>query len=169
MSGTTRTVSRGGDRWACSVTTPPLKGANRQTMRAFLANLRGQASRVVLSDHSYVRRGTQAANVLVMGAAETGSTLHVDAATVSATLLTGDLFTLGGYLYMVTADATANGSGQMTLSIVPPLRSTPADNAAVTITTPTARFLLTGNSVGWNNVPGGISSFACEFVEDIAV
>lgn len=167
FSGMVRTMSRSGDRWACTVTTPPMKGANRAIMRAFVASLRGQTNRVVLGDHSHVKRGTQAANVLVNGGSQTGTTLAVDGGTSSATLLAGDYIGVGSYLHMVTADATFNGSGQATLTISPPLRSSPADNSTVNITAPTARFVLTGNTAGWSNQVGGISQFSLEFIEDL--
>lgn len=167
LSGTVQTLGRGGDRWACSVTTPPLTAANRATMRAFVASLRGQAGRVVMPDHSYTRRGTQSAAVSVNGASQVGSSLIVDGGTASATLLAGDYIGVDGYLHLIVSDATFNGSGQATLSIVPPLRRSPADNATVTVTNPTARFVLTGNTAGWSNQPGGISSFTLEFIEDL--
>lgn len=167
LSGTVQTLARGGDRWACTVTTPPLNGATRAVMRAFAASLRGNANRVVMPDHSHTRRGTQSAAVAVNGASQVGSSLVVDGGTASATLLAGDYIGVDGYLHMLTADATFNGSGQATLSIVPPLRRSPADNATVTVTNPTARFLLTGNTTGWSNQPGGISTLTFEFVEDL--
>lgn len=172
LSGTTRTLARGGDRWACTLTCNNLVGAKRAILQAFVARLRGQAHRVVLPDHAYNRRGTQATNVLVKGASQTGSSLIVDGGTNTNTLLAGDMITVAGYLYMVVVDATFNSSTDATLTITPPLRTSPADNAVVYIATPTARFLLSDNTVSWSNVPGGpqgpMSSFSLSFVEDLA-
>lgn len=171
LSGMTRTLARGGDRWACTLTCNNLVGAKRAVLQAFLARLRGQAHRVVLPDHAYNRRGTQTANVLVKGASQTGSSLLVDGGVYTRTLLAGDMITVANYLYMVVVDATFNASTEATLTITPPLRASPADNAPVTITSPTARFLLADNTVSWSNVPGGLqgpmSSFSLSFVEDL--
>jgi hypothetical protein len=167
LTQSARTFGRGGDHWQCSLKIPPLTNTNRSILRAFLVKLRGQTNRVIVGDHSYVRRGTQSANVLVKGASQTGHSLIVDGATVSATLLSGDYFSVGTELKMLTADATANGSGEMTLAFVPALRTSPADNAAVTITAPTGRFLLSSNTSSWSNVPARISSFTVELIEDI--
>ena len=171
LSGTTRTLGRGGDRWACTLVCNNLVGAQRATLQAFMARLRGQTHRIVLPDHAYVKRGTQAANVLVKGAGQTGESLIVDGGTNGATLLVGDMFTLGSALHMVVVDATFS-TGQATLTLVPPLRSAPADNASVNLLAPTARFLLTSNTVGWSNNPGGkvgaLSSYTLNLVEDIA-
>lgn len=171
ITGVTRTLGRGGDRWACTLTCNNLHGTNRALMLSYIAKLRGQSNRATISDHAYTKRGTQAANILVNGASQTGSSLITDGGTISATLLEGDMITVGGYLYMVTTDATFNGSGQATLAISPPLHSSPANDAAVTVVSPTGRFILANNTVGWSNSPGGtlgaISSFTLEFVEDL--
>jgi hypothetical protein len=58
LSGTTRTVGRGGDRWACSFTFNNLSDDNRAILQSFLAQLRGQTNRVYVRDHSYTKRGT---------------------------------------------------------------------------------------------------------------
>jgi hypothetical protein len=58
LSGTTRTLGRGGDRWACSFTFNNLSDDDRAILQAFLAQLRGQANRVYIRDHSYVQRGS---------------------------------------------------------------------------------------------------------------
>ena len=48
----------------------------------------------------------------------------------------GDLFSLGNYLHMLTADVTADGSGNATLVFEPTLRTSPSNNAALDISTP---------------------------------
>lgn len=169
LSGTVRTVSRGGDRWACSLTFQNLPAAARAELRAFLARLRGQVHRVVLGDHSYTRRGALTANFVVNGASQTGSSLICDGATINITnaMRAGDWITVENYLYMVTADANTDGAGNITLAISPPLRAAPADGATVNITAPTARFLLASNEAGWSNAPGAFSSATVDLIEDI--
>lgn len=171
LSGMTRTLSRGGDRWACMIVCANLTGDKRAVLQAFLARLRGQAHRVILPDHAYTRRGTQAANVLVKGAGQTGVSLAVDGGTIGATLLAGDMITVDNYLHMVVVDSTFNASGEATLTISPPLRAAPADNGTVNVVAPTARFMLAGNTVSWSNAPGGLqgplSTMTIELVEDI--
>lgn len=174
LSGTTRTLSRGGDRWACSIVFNALSGADRATLQAFLTRLRGQAHRVTLPDHSYYKRGALTSNFLVNGGSQTGVSLVCDGATTGVTnaMRAGDYITVGGFPYMVVADANTDGSGNITLTINRPLLSSPADNASVNITAPTGTFLLSGNTVGWSNRAGGwpriVSSFSLEFIEDIA-
>jgi hypothetical protein len=171
LSGTVRTLSRGGDRWACNIICANLTGEKRAVLQAFIARLRGQAHRVILPDHAYAKRGTQTANVLVQGGSQTGVSLVVDGGTSGATLKAGDMISLSYSLHMVVSDATFSAGGAATLAITPPLRSSPADNATVTIVSPAGRFLLATNTVGWSNSAGGglgaISGFSLEFVEDL--
>jgi hypothetical protein len=172
LSGVTRTLSRGGDRWACTIVCANLYGAQRAVLQAFIARLRGQVHRVVLPDHAYTRRGTQSANVLVKGAAQTGQSLIVDGGSANTTLLAGDMFSLSTGLHMIVTNATFSAGGEATLAFVPPLRSAPADNATVTVVAPTGRFILADNAVGWSNAGGGklgaLSTFTLDLVEDIA-
>lgn len=101
--------------------------------------------------------GTFAGTILVNGAGQTGSTLICDGATASSAVLkAGDVFTLPGvygvhretrqafgYLqqFVCTSDATADGSGNVTIGISPSIvtsganqtvTASPADNAALT-------------------------------------
>lgn len=166
LAGTTRTLGRGGDRWACTLTFELLKRSDAQILKAFLAKLRGQTHRVVLGDHAYVQQGTQTTNVAVNGASQTGSSLAINGGSGSSTFKAGDLITVAGYLYMITADLTLT-AGAGTLSITPPLRSSPSSGATVTVTAPTARFLLADSTVAWSNAPGGFISAQVDLIEDI--
>ncbi len=96
------------------------------------------------------------AAALVNGADQTGATLAVDGLQPSKAdvFKAGDYFQIGtgssSRLHMVTADADSNASGEATLDIWPPLRSSPADNAAVTVSSPKGVFRLTENVTGWD-------------------
>lgn len=173
LNGATRTLARGGDRWGCTLTFNALIGDDRATMLAFLTRLRGQAHRVVVGDHSYTRRGALTANFLVKGAGQTGVSLACDGAatTVTNAMRAGDWITLEGYLYMIVADVSSNGSGELTLTLNRPLVQSPANDATVNITAPTGRFLLVDNTVSWSNTPGGwpriFSAFQVDLIEDL--
>lgn len=103
--------------------------------------------------------GAQAGTPLVNGASQTGTSLITDGWTAATTIKKGTVFTLAsvnavnpqnrtstGSLqqFVVTADATADGSGNATLSIYPAITASgafqtvtgsPADNAAITLVT----------------------------------
>lgn len=88
---------------------------------------------------------------LVNGAGQSGYSLTLDGATAGYVFKKGQLFnhitSSRKYLYSVQAEATANGSGQVTLSIWPLLRVVPADNAALDFATPVIE--------GWIEIGGG--------------
>jgi hypothetical protein len=169
LSGTLRTIGRGGDRWAITLEIPPLTRDNGAVFSAFVSRLRGKVHRALVPDHAYVRRGALTANFLVKGGSQTGSSLVCDGATASVTsaMRAGDWITVENYLYKVLDDVNTNGSGELTLSISPPLHKPPADNATVNIMAPTCRMYLEGVP-GWTNQPGGIMRPASlRFIEDI--
>ena len=51
---------------------------------------------------------------------------------------------------MVTADATSDGSGDVTVNFVPSLRSSPSNDASITTTNPVCTMKLTGDSTSYN-------------------
>lgn len=76
---------------------------------------------------------------LVNGAKSAGATtISMDGGVGTETLKTGDLMTIGGYQYVVTADFTATGGAIANVSIYPALKANVADNAAITFPDKTA-------------------------------
>lgn len=109
---------------------------------------------------------------LVNGASQTGSSLWIDnlpSSTVGL-LKAGDMvaiYTNQWEMKRLTADLNSNSSAEGQLLFEPPLRSSPADNAAVAIHRPMARFLLADEEVAWSSRPGVLSDFSLSFVEDL--
>jgi len=166
LSNAVQTVEMPGARWQMSFVMENLTEVDAAAMQAFLVKLRGRAGRFYL--YNFARstpRGSISGTPLVKGASQTGGTLVIDGCTVGSTLLAGDFIGVNGELKMVVADATADGAGEMTLTIEPPLRSSPADNAAITTDRPTATFMLSGDELKWNTQPGKFSSFPIDCIE----
>jgi hypothetical protein len=137
-----------GARWSCTFNLPAM---NRQQMgewQAFLMQLEGGVNTFYGFDpDGRTPRGAAAANPgtpLVNGANQTGSSLVIDAAPASVTgwLLPGDYVTVENQMVMVTAPVSTNGSGQATIPFKPALRSSPADNAPVTVQNATCLMIL---------------------------
>lgn len=150
LSQSVQTVEMPGARWRASFTLANLQEADTAVVQAFMARLRGRAGRFTL--HNFARpapRGTATGTPLVAGAGQTGTTLAIDGLAAGVTLLAGDYFGVNGELKMVVADATANGSGQMSVTFEPPLRASPADNTAITLVKPTATFMLEDDAMRW--------------------
>jgi hypothetical protein len=142
-----------GERWEVAMTFPPMLPADAGAYRAFFAMLRGRLGTFLLGDYTRTAPlGAMGGTPLVNGAGQTGNTLNIDGVTNSTLVCkAGDWLQLGSggssRLHMVTADAISNGSGQVALTIVPQLRSSPADNAAVTFNNCKGVFRLAKNDV----------------------
>lgn len=90
--------------------------------------------------------GLGTAGVLVQGGSQTGNTITVDGFPVSTSncVRAGDVLKLQGdnAVYVVRAPADSDGSGTVDIPIMPNLRSSPADNATVTLTDVTFRCIV---------------------------
>lgn len=126
-------------------------------LRSFLVQLAGQANRFRMSLPEYVSPSTGYAGAagLVNGASQAGSSLITDGWTASAAIFNqGDYFTINDELKVVTAAATANGSGQVTISFQPPLKASPADNLALVIVNPTILLSAANDDIAsWDLTP----------------
>lgn len=148
-----------GQRWAASVTLPPMRRQDAEPWVAFLLSLKGQVGTFLLGDPNGKQpQGSASSNAgtpLVKGAGQTGSTLIIDGLPTSVTgyLLAGDYIQLGAAgsasLYKVLTDVNTNSSGEATLDIWPNLRSSPLDNATVVVTNTKGKFRLKSNIQSW--------------------
>lgn len=121
-----------GSGWLLSVNMPPMTRAEAAPWISFLTKLRGIRGTFYYGDTMLATpQGTAAGTPLVNGTSQTGFTLVTDGwDNSSAILLEGDLIQIDDSLYLITADATSDGSGNATLDIWPRLRSH-ADNASI--------------------------------------
>jgi hypothetical protein len=121
-------------------------------LRALLLQLRGGANRLLIYDLAQPTfRGTGGGSPVVNGAGQSGGSLAISGCTPNVTnwALPGDKFSVNGELKMVVAPANTNASGQTTLTFEPVLRASPANGAPLTVTNPTAKFMLRQPTVGW--------------------
>lgn len=111
------------------------------TVRGWLAHVQQTLRNGTTMDvdhRSYLTaNGPGGGTPLINGASQTGSSIAVDGCTASTLFLrAGDLVLLGALtqVFELVADATANGSGQVNLTLDMGVVSggSPADNAAVT-------------------------------------
>jgi hypothetical protein len=157
FGGSEQAVDLLNDRWLFSLELPPNTPANSAQLEAFIAAMRGQVNTVNLWHLARpVPRGTMRGTLTLNAAAAQGASSIVVTGGVgqaSTTLLAGDLLGVGGLLLQVAADATANGSGVITLSLVNRLRSALSSAAAVTWNQPTVPMRMLSSS-GMQYLPG---------------
>jgi hypothetical protein len=141
-----------GQMWTADVTLKPMKRADAEQWNAWLLSLRGQLGTFLMGDPmGATARGDATGTPLVNGASQTGGSLVIDGATsgVAGWLLAGDYIQLGSgsssRLHKVLADASSDGSGNVTLDIWPHIRVAPADNATVTVSNAKGLFRLSSN------------------------
>lgn len=162
------TLSAGtADRWEGVIETVPLiSSTDVRVMWAFL-NKVGLYGEFTIAELDYTGPISGQTSILVNGASQSGTSLICDGATPSVMVLReGEYFQVGNGFHIVTADATANGSGQVTLSFKPALRASPADNAVVTLSSPQMLLMLT-SMPSKDTDEDKIAIFTISFVESL--
>ena len=142
-----------GARWYATFNLPPMKKENSLEYIGFLQRLQGRVHSFFGYDANHRSpSGTIAGStLLVNGASQTGTSLILDGAQASTTVLkAGDFFSVNNELKMVTVDATSDSSGDVTVNFVPSLRSSPSDDAVITTTNPVCTMKLTGDSTTYS-------------------
>ena len=112
--------------------------ANAALLRSFFAQLRGQANKFKLQipGINIPQSGYVGATGNVNGASQTGNSLVTNGWSNSTLILkAGDYFTINNTdeLKLVTADATSDGSGNLTINFEPAIRTSPTTATALSI------------------------------------
>jgi hypothetical protein len=160
LTKATQRLLLGGTRWIFTGTLPHMTRAQAAEWIAFFDKLEGMVNTFNGFDPDCkTPRGNIAGSTpLVDGGSQTGSTLVTDGWAASTTVLKkGDYFSVNSELKRVTADAITNGSGQVTISFKPALRSSPSNNAAITVQNTTCTMILVDDMQGiWETNHNGI-------------
>ena len=148
-----------GQSWQADVTLPSIRRDLAEEWVAWLISLKGQLGTFYLGDPNAVTpRGSarDTDTIQVSGATSSGNTLAIDSAPASQTgyLKAGDYMQVGTglnrQLFKVLADVNTNGSGQATVDIWPDVRTSIANNAAVTVENTKGIFRLSSNEQGFS-------------------
>jgi hypothetical protein len=163
---------RGGQRWAFEVTFPPMTRSEFAPVYAFCIAQRGQYETFTFVPPVVsIPQGTATGTPLVNGAQSAGdNTIVTDGWSNSITALkAGDFLKFSGHnkVYMVTADATSDGSGNATLTIEPPLLASVADDEALTVSNVPFTVALTTDTQEYAAGPPNIYEFSLQLIEVI--
>lgn len=138
QSGRRQVRRFGGHQWEFSLATGHLDVDEWKAFYAFLASQEGQYESFTVVHPTFATpRGTGAGTPQVAGGSQTGGSLNTDGWSPNQMVLKkGDIFKIAGNdkVYMITNDATSNGSGAATLLFTPHLVESPTDNAPLTVT-----------------------------------
>lgn len=159
LSNAVQTLELAGSKWRANYELPPIQRVKAADWVAFLARLNGRVGRFYAGDPSAeTARGTATGTPLVNGASQTGTSLITDGWTINITgiLKAGDYIawdtpTSWRELHLVVLDANSNASGQATLTIAPPIRESPAENATIIVSAPKCVMMLAADDgAGWD-------------------
>ncbi len=161
-----------GQRWEMALTFPPMEQADAQAViGGFLGAMYGQIGTALLPIFGYAGQlGTWAGSPKVLGAhAARVTSIAMDGFSVGATVKAGDLLQTGSgsstHLHRVCKDATADGSGLLTLEVWPPTRAALADNDTFTTTSPLGIWRLKSSRRRWSIQSAAIYGVSVELVE----
>ena len=158
-----------GSQWNATITLPPMLKDKASIWLSFFLQLRGFRGTFKLGDQDRKTiQGTATGTVRINGAGQTGNQVALDGFTASRAnvFLAGDYIQINSYMYMVTANVTANGSGEANVKIEPALRTgiEPINNDTTVIYLNTTTLMrLDSNELNWdtNNVSLYGISFSC--------
>ena len=154
------------------ITLPSRKDGEWRATSAFLMKLRGGMNKCRLYDPFRPLQGAggiaSTVNVDVAAlAGATSITLKNMVASQAVSLKADDMFGIGENLYLVTDTAASDGDGKVTVSFLPPLRKSVAEDDAVNLNRPTGLFTLTSGLDGLSASHSGFSSqLTLKFMED---
>jgi hypothetical protein len=180
LIGSAQTVDRQGLKWQIQYGFEELRGDNRADLLGTIALLRTQSHRLRVPVYDNPRRGAYGGTPLVNGASQTGNTLNIDGASTGITnwIRKGDYFSVivgtEPELKIATADANSDGSGNVTLTFEPRLRTSPANGAAIhvedgVLTVPAGIFLLANPEISWESIKNRTthSVVILDLIEDV--
>lgn len=139
----------GGEMWEVNASLPAMNRETAGDYIAFILKLKGKKGTFLLPVPEATPRGVATGTPLVDGGSQTGDSLDIKGATASVTgwLKAGDWIQLGTgadtRLHRVLDDVDTDGTGDATINIYPSLRTSPSDNAAVTVSNCKGLFKLT--------------------------
>lgn len=166
-NGTLQQVDFVAERFTLNATLPQRRRANAGATEAFLFRLRGGGNRVRAWHFSRpVPAGTlRGAPTLKTTVNRGASSVVLQGATPDATLLAGDLISIGNQLLMVAENCVVDGLGDITVPLIHRVRATLTAGAAVVWNKPTAEFTVPARFASVSHFPGGIESAALDLEE----
>ena len=175
LTGVVQTVARPGERWLYTVTWKAIKGAERADILGFFAQGNGGEHRFRMPFFGWTNRGAFGGTPVVDGAGQTGSTIAIRGCDLSVTnwVRRGDIVRFSNEISVVTADADSDGTGDISISIMPRIRTSPDDGETLRTNTDTGGLWILTSPVDFSasalNRQGSelISDLTLEFADDL--
>lgn len=117
--------SNGAQRWEITLDYPVMNFTNGKSLFAFIMAHRGSLKTFDFSLPAPLNNtsGTHIGTFNIITGNSTGTSFSIGGMAVGATLKAGDMVQFSNHakVYMITADITADGLGQGTLNVIPPV------------------------------------------------
>jgi hypothetical protein len=169
FTGSEQVIDLLNDRWIATLELPANVQGSGGAVEGFIHSLRNMTNTVNLWHMARpVPLGTIAGAPTVNGAHAIGSATLAVTTTAGATVKQGDMLGANGLLLMAAADATADGSGHVSVTLVNRLRVAMAGGEAVTWNKPVAPFRCITAKAGVAYVPGTANAVSLDFVEAVS-
>lgn len=145
--------------WTAEIKLPPMKREYASEWLSFFMKLHGRRGTFLLGDPDAKnpRGAISLAATPTLNASVAIGDYDVSIAGVGNSIgafKAGDYIQIGSSatakLYMITADATSNGSGVVSVSVEPTIKATASSGAAVTFISPKGVFRMDANELGWD-------------------
>lgn len=172
LSGQMQTKILGGSYWKAEYTLPAMARADWQKWVAFFDSLNGMSGTFyALCPDCKTSLGISTGSTpLINGASQIGTSVVTDGWSNSTLVLkAGDFISFNGELKRVTEDLTSDGSGNGTINFVPKIRTSPSDNATITVSSCSVPMRLTVNNINFRTNPNGISEPLTFNAEEVVV
>lgn len=170
ITGNQKEIELPGAKWRASLPFTYPSHDDARLLAAFVMAMRGQTGRTKVTPYAAKTiLGDPSGSPTVNGAGQTGGTLATQSWPIDTTVLrAGDYFEVNGELKMVTADATTDASGEVTISFSPNLHESPPAAEPIIYTNPTCTMKLANPSqAAWQLSQRRIYVFNLELVEAI--
>ncbi len=158
-----------GAQWVGEVTLPRMKVSVAANWEVFILQLRGRYGEFLMGPPLASNTGTGTGGDLSTAGAVFDESIVLQNAGAAATYKKADWLQIGtglsARLHKITADATADGAGAVTLGIEPPLKEAYVTGTAVTVSAPVGVWRLGANDVGWNIDAAARFGFTLPIVE----
>jgi len=169
QSGKRNVRQTGAHRWILRGTYSSLTRQQFMPVYAFLMDQEGQyGSFNFVAPDLATPQGSGNGTPLVDLASQVGKSINTKGWANNETVLkAGDILRFAGHskVYMMTADATSDGTGLATLAISPALQESPADNEGITINNVPFNVMQTGNVQKYGARNPLLYTFEVSFVE----
>lgn len=173
-TGTSQVRVLAPSRWACALVAPQwLRTTEAAVWRDLILRLQGRINQIAVYEFDHTAPAGTMRGALTLASSVAAGAVSISvtggAGQAGTTMLAGDWIGIGSgstrQLVNVAADATANGSGVIALTISQPSRWAQSSGSSVTWDKPTALFRQRSSQNGWTREGDVRTGYSLDLIE----